>query len=269
MNQSYRIFFELHREPFTADISHKEILKTPVVQGVEKRIHYAISLGAVALITGEIGSGKSTALRYVAGTLHPSEYRIIHVTASKGSILELYRHILAELNLEPAGSSRAKMVHRIKQEIKDTVLGKKMKMLLIIDEASLLRLEVFAELHTLTQFDNDSKPFLPMVLAGQGNLVDNLKYRSSLPLASRVVGKCHLQGVNQKGMETYISHHMAISGVKRELFEPAAIVAIHQGSGGLFRKANHLARGGLIIAAQKKSSMVSAEHIRIAATELL
>lgn len=269
MNQAHRIFFGLHREPFTADIAHNEILKTSIIQGVEKRIHYAISLGAVALITGEIGSGKSTALRYVTGTLHPSEYRVIHVTASKGSILELYRHLLGELNMEPAGSSRAKMVRRIKQEIKDTVLGKKMKMLLIIDEASLMRLEVFAELHTLTQFDSDSKPFLPMVLAGQSNLVDNLKYRSSQPLASRVVGKCHLQGINQKGMEAYISHHIAIAGVKRELFEPAAIVAIHQGSGGLFRKANHLARGGLIIAAQKRSSMVSAEHIRIAATELL
>ena len=269
MNQSYRIFFELQREPFRADIAHREILKTPVVQGIEKRILYAVNLGATALITGEIGSGKSTALRYVSGSLHPSEYRVIHVTASKGSILELYRHILVELNLESVGSSRAKMVHCIKQEIKDTVLGKKMKVLIIIDEASLLRLEVFAELHTLSQFENDSKPFLPMVLAGQSSLVDNLMYRSSQPLASRVVGKCHLQGVNQEGMEAYISHHMSLAGVERQLFEPEAIVAIHQGSGGLFRKANNLARAGLIIAAQKKSTMVSADHIRIAATELL
>ncbi|MBW2709985.1 MAG: AAA family ATPase [Deltaproteobacteria bacterium] len=268
MNISHRVFFGLQRAPFVADISHKEILVTSAVKGVEERIRYAVTLGSVALITGEIGSGKSTALRYVAGTFHPSEYRIIHVTASAGSILELYRYILGELGLEPSGTSRARMTRQIKQEIKDSVLGKKMKVLLIIDEASLLRPDVFAELHTLTQFENDSKPFLPMVLAGQGNLVDNLKYRDSLPLTSRVVARCHLQGVDQQGMESYLAHHLAIAGVHTSLFEPAAITAIHQGSGGLFRKANHLARGALIVAAQKQSTPVSADHVRIAATEL-
>ena len=64
------------------------------------------------------------------------------------------------------------MTRQIKQQVKDTVIGKKIKIVLIIDEAFLLRMDVFAELHTLTQFDNDSKPFLPIILAGQGNLVD-------------------------------------------------------------------------------------------------
>ncbi len=73
-----------------------------------------------------------------------------------GSILELYRNILGELDLEPVGSSRTRMTRQIKQQVKDTVIGKKMKIVLIIDEASLLHMDVFAELHTLTQFDNDS-----------------------------------------------------------------------------------------------------------------
>jgi len=268
MNNAYRVFFQLQRETFSSDIALKEIMVTPAIKSVEERIRYAVNLGAVAVITGEIGSGKSTALRYFSGNLHPSEYRTLHVTASAGSILELYRHILAELNLEPVGTSRAKMVRQIQQEVKEAVMGKKMKMILMIDEASLLRLDVFTELHTLAQFDNDSKPFLPMVLAGQANLVDNLTYRYSLPLASRVVGRCHLQGVDQHGMEEYLSHHLAIAGIKHTLFEPPAVTAIHQGSGGLFRKANHLARGSLIVATRKKSEMVSADHVRIAATEL-
>ena len=133
---------------------------------------------------------------------------------------------------------------------------------------SLLRLEVFTELHTLTQFEGDSKPFLPMILAGQANLVDNLKYRYAMPLASRVVARCHLQGVNQQGMQDYLLHHLAIAGVEKNLFDPPAITAIHQGSGGLFRKANHLARGAIITAARNKQSLVTAEHVRIAASEI-
>lgn len=93
--------------------------------------------------------------------------------------------------------SLAIMLRRIRQEILDVVRGKKLKMLLVIDEASLLRLEMFAELHTLTQFEQDSKPILPMVLAGQSNLIDSLMYRSSLPLPARIVKRSHLEGITR------------------------------------------------------------------------
>ncbi len=58
MNPNYRLFFGLEREPFASDIE-------------KEHIHYAMRTGAVALVTGEIGSGKSTALRYVTESLHP------------------------------------------------------------------------------------------------------------------------------------------------------------------------------------------------------
>ena len=131
-----------------------------------------------------------------------------------------------------------------------------------------MRLEVFAELHTICQFEKDSKPYLPMVLAGQNNLIDKLTYRSSQPLASRIVARSHLQGTTLDGMGTYLKHHLAIAGVRHNLFRQTALTAIHQGSGGLFRKANHLARGALIAAAAEKQEMVDAEHVQLAATEV-
>jgi type II secretory pathway predicted ATPase ExeA len=109
---------------------------------------------------------------------------------------------------------------------------------------------------------------ITVVLAGQSNLVDNLRYRNCLPLASRVVAKCHLKGSDQKTMEDYLRHHLAIAGVSRMLFDDAAVTAIHQGSGGLFRKANNLARGAIVAAARSESTAVTAEHVRLAATEL-
>jgi general secretion pathway protein A len=268
MEKNYRHYFALQKEPFAADIPHRDILVTPLISGVQDRFHYALRLGAVALVTGEIGSGKSTALRYCIGALHPSEYRVLFVTASSGSILELYRQILGTLGVENAGSSRAKMTRLIRQEILEAVQGKKMKVVLVIDEASLLRLDVFAELHTLAQFEQDSKPFLPVILAGQANLTDNLAYRNCLPLASRVVARCHLKGIDRTDMEVYLRHHLKIAGVERMLFDETAVTAIQQGSGGLLRKANHLARGALIAAAKAQSTMVQAEHVRLANTEI-
>ena len=79
------------KAPFAADIKTSEILKTPELIDVEERFGYVVGLGAIGLITGEVGSGKTTALRYALDKLHPSEYRTLYITASSGSIMEFYR----------------------------------------------------------------------------------------------------------------------------------------------------------------------------------
>ena len=66
MKESYRAFFALTREPFQPDPALKEILETPELKAVKERFDYALRPGAIAVVTGEIGSGKSTALRYAA-----------------------------------------------------------------------------------------------------------------------------------------------------------------------------------------------------------
>jgi general secretion pathway protein A len=268
MSEAYRTFFGLSKEAFPANIDIDEILVTPEVQGVKNRFDYAVRLGSSMVITGDVGSGKSTALRYAASSLHPSEYKVFYVTATTGSIIELYRQIVEELGIEKTSNSRAVMMSVIKNEIREFVQGKKMKTVLIIDEASLLRMEVFAELHTLVQFEKDSRTWLPVILAGQPTLVDKLQYRTSIPFASRIVAKSHLEGLDMAGMKSYLIHHLKLCGVDTNLFSDQAITAIHQGSGGLLRKANHLARGSLIAAAIEKSMSVSAEHVRMASSEI-
>jgi type II secretory pathway predicted ATPase ExeA len=118
------------------------------------------------------------------------------------------------------------------------------------------------------QFDGDSKPWLPIILAGQMNLEEKLRYRKAAPLASRVVARGVLSAVMKEEMDQYLNHHLHISGVKTALFTDPAMVAIHQGSGGIYRKANNLARGALIAAAGEKSSQVTPDHVRIASSEI-
>jgi len=265
--KNYKLFFGFEKEPFGMDITADEILKTPQLNAAKSRFEYTTDLGAVYLLTGEIGSGKSTAVRYLLNGLHPSESRIIYVTATTGSILELYRLILAELGITAAGISRAALCRRIKHEIMESV-GKKINTILVVDEASLLRLEVFCELHTLCQFEMDSKPFLPLVLAGQSSLNDSLMYPGAMPLASRVVAKSHFIGIDREEMKAYLLHHLNIAGINTMLFDDTAVTAIHQGSGGIYRKANNLARGAVVAASIENQRSVNAEHVRIAASEI-
>ena len=268
MSANYRSFFGMTREAFPTDIGVKDILETHDIVAIKERFDYTVRLGAIATLTGEVGSGKSTALRHVISKLHPSEYKTLWITACSGSILEFYRLFLAEFGIHMAGSSKAVMVRLIKKAIREIILEKKMKIVLVVDEAALMRLEVFAELHTITQFEQDSKPWLPIILTGRTNLIDKLMYQTSLPLASRVVTRSHMEPVDRKEMQQYLSHHLSLTGVKSNLFDDAAITAVHQGSGGIFRKANHLARGALIAAADSQSTLVTADHVRLAATEI-
>ena len=251
MSASYRAFFGMTKEAFDPDLGLKDILETQDIVSIRQRFDYTLRLGAIGLVTGQVGSGKSTALRYVLSKLHPSEYKTIWITACSGSILEFYRLFLAEMGIHMAGSQKAIMI-----------------IALVVDEASLMRLEVFAELHTITQFEQDSKPWLPIILAGRTNLIDKLMYQTSMPLASRVVARSHMEPLSRKEMEQYILHHLTITGVKTNLFEDTALTAVHQGSGGVLRKANHLARGALVAAAKDQSRTVTADHVRLASTEI-
>lgn len=266
MNEQH--YYGFAKEPFAADVRVEDLYPAPYLAATTERILYAIRLGAVSLITGEVGSGKSTALRYAASKLHPSQYKVVPVIATSGSLIEMLRQICIGLDVAYTYTSVARLAKTIRDVVAETARKKQIPVL-VIDEANLVRLEVLAEIHTLIQFDMDSKPLMPVVLAGQNNLLDKLMYLTSRPLASRVIGRSHLEGLKAKDMEGYLKHHLEIAGIREQLFSDEAILAIHQGSGGLLRRANYLAKGALVAAAAEKCRVVAAEHVRIASTEII
>jgi len=142
---------------------------------------------------------------------------------------------------------------------------RKQTSVLIIGEAYLLRIEIFAQLHAISQFDMDSKPLLPIVLAGQNKLT----FHTSKPLASRIISRSHLERLKHKDMTGYIKHHLKIAGINEQLFSDEVILAINQGYGGLLRLANLPVKGALTVAAHEQCQVVLAEHIRIASTEII
>lgn len=266
MNEQH--YFGFTKEPFAPDVKVDELYQTPYLASATERVLYAVKLGAISLVTGEVGSGKSTCLRYAMSKLHPSQYKVIPVIASTGSMIEMLRQICIGLDISHSVNSLSKLAKIIRDMVSETAQRKQVPVL-VIDEANLMRLEVFAEIHTLCQFEMDSKPLLPVILVGQNNLLDKLMYHTSRPLASRVIGRSHLEGLKLKDMAGYLKHHLEIAGISEQLFSDAAILAIHQNSGGLLRRANLLAKGALIATAAEKCRVVSAEHVRVASTEII
>jgi len=261
-------FYGFTREPFASDLKVDELFMLPELKALVDRFEYAVHLALVTVIIGDVGTGKSTSLRYAVSRLHPAEYRVLSLVATSGSLLELYRQLCMALGIEKRSFSSAYLTKTLRDLFGD-IVAKKQTPVLVIDEAHLLRLDVFKQLHTLAQVDFDSKALLPVILSGQEILIDKLLYHTSKPFASRVLGRTRLEALNRKDMQGYLNHHLQVAGLKESLFAEEAVTAIHQGSGGLLRRANHLAKGALLAACRDDSSIVSAEHVRLASSEIL
>ncbi|MBN1601318.1 MAG: AAA family ATPase [Chitinispirillaceae bacterium] len=264
---SIRHHFGLRGDPFPQDVPVKDLFPLPGLAPLEKRIIFAIEQKAISVITGDVGSGKSTSLRYIASKCHSSEYELISIVGSSFSAMELYRQILLNLGIQYTSYQIAPMISKIR-EVMLEIASRKVVPILIIDEAHLLKRSVFIQLHTLTQFEFDSRPIMPMILCGQDLLLDHLMSISVRPLASRILGRNHLESIRKEVMEEYLSHHIKLAGCLKKLFSDEAVFAIHQGSGGLLRKANSLAKMAMLACVMDKEQTVAAEHVRVAATEI-
>jgi len=254
-------------EPFLQDIPIDKLFPIPGLKAFLDRFDYAVHIGAATVITGDVGTGKSTSLRAAADRLHPSQYVVIAIVASSGSVLEFLRQICLELGAPPIGNSIARLTRSIKESLSN-VTAKKQRPLIIIDEAHLMRLELFAQLHAVMQLPYDNKTLVPLILSGQNMLIDRLLYHTSRPFSSRITGRTLLQGLQLEDMKNYLQHHLRIAGGDEQLISEEAVTAIHQSSGGLLRRANQLARGAMLAAAKEQAPVVSAEHVRIASTEI-
>jgi type II secretory pathway predicted ATPase ExeA len=268
MSSNYRNFFGFEKEPFAQNIKIDDIFQRPGLNGVVQRTMYAIDNRMITVITGDIGAGKSTSLRFAVSKLHPSKYVVLPVIATTGSVLELLKQLCMELNFKISCSSIATLMKTVRSCLKE-ISNKKQIPVIIIDEAHLLRFEVFAQLHTLLQSELDKCSLASLILCGQNSLIERLKYHHSVPLASRIMGISHLEGLNLDDMRKYIIHHLNIVGCDIQLFNESAIIAIHQGSGGILRKANLLAKGALIASTIDQQKVIVAEHVRIASTEII
>lgn len=233
---TYKAYFGFKSEPFAKDIATKDLLKLPSMIGVKERFDYCTRLGGVMAVFGEVGSGKTTSIRWALSHYHPSDLRSIDIVANTGSITEFYKQLAWGLDLAPSANSKAVLLAESKAALKEIATAKKQRIVILIDEAQLLRRELLAELHTVLNFDHDVANFLSLILYGQTTLLDHLQYRGAAPLASRVMAKSQLKPLSHSEMEEYINHHVRVAGVKKQLFEPQAITAIHQGSAGRMRR---------------------------------
>jgi type II secretory pathway predicted ATPase ExeA len=263
----FKSYFGMTAEPFPKDIPPQELFGSSQFKELSTRLEYLAKKRGIALVTGEVGSGKTTGIRALCNTLNPSLYKPLYLPNTTGSVLDLYKS-LAELLGLIAPSSRAKLYIQIHQEIERLVESKKISPILIVDEAHLLRIEALEELRLLTNYHMDSRDYLSLILVGQAELRRKLGLNINEPLNQRITMRYHLEGLSRKELPLYLKHCLNRVGVTHPLFSEPAIEAIYQASKGIPRKVNLLAQTSLMACATKKSQIIDADHVREADTEI-
>jgi type II secretory pathway predicted ATPase ExeA len=147
----YRKHFGLTRHPFAKELSPEELFVSQVGRELEVRLGHLLELRGIGLVTGEVGSGKTTLCRKVVAGLHTGLYRVFYVPLTTGNAMDLYKSIAWELGL-PTERSRAALYKCIRDEVTRLCSENKLRPILIVDEAQHLRSDVLEDLRLLTNY---------------------------------------------------------------------------------------------------------------------
>jgi general secretion pathway protein A len=263
----YRQHFGLTRHPFSNEIEPEDLFPAQAAKELEVRLNHLLDMRGVGLITGDSGSGKTSGTRRVLSQLHASLYRILYVCLSTGNVLDLYKTIAWELGLS-VERSRASLFRQIKGEVSRLIAENRCRPVLVIDEAHLLRADVLEDLRLLTNYKMDAENRLCLILLGQSELRRRLGMAVHEALSQRIVVRYHLPALCREEISDYLAHRLRLAGTELALFEPAALEALFQATGGLPRKLNLLAHHTLLAAAISRARSVSADHVQAALPEV-
>jgi general secretion pathway protein A len=260
-------FFGFKKTPFSDNPDAKQLFASQAWIQVKARLQFLVEHHGTGLLTGEVGSGKSTAARTFTAGLNPNLYKILYLHWSSGSALDLLRQLALELNLEPA-HYRGDLVRQIAEAIVSLNQSKKQHPILICDEAQLLRHPALEQLPVLLNFDMDSSHYLTLLLVGQPLLRRTLSLQMHEPLRQRIAVQYHLEGLSRE-LDAYLAHQLKAAGITQPLFDDTARQALYQASKGILRKVNKLALTALRLAASRKASTVEESILLDATSEAL
>lgn len=262
----YRKHFGLTRHPFSKELPPDELFVSSAGRELEVRLGHLLELRGIGLVTGEVGSGKTTHCRKVVASLHTGLYRVFYVPLSTGNAMDMYKSIAWELGL-PTERSRAALYRVIRAEVTRLCHEAKVRPVLVVDEAQHLRPDVLEELRLLTNYEMDSQNRLCLLLVGQAELRRRMSMAVHEALNQRIVVRHHLSGLARDELPSYLTHLLRLAGTELPLFEPAAIEALFQATSGMPRRVNLLAHHALFAAALAKAKVVTAESVQAALPE--
>jgi type II secretory pathway predicted ATPase ExeA len=255
------------RTPFGKDLAPSMLHRHPGHAEAVARISWCVEEGAIGVITGEVGAGKTVAARAALGELDSSRHTVIYLGNPAIGARGLYTSIVAHLGQVPR-FHRCSLIPQAQDALAAEMAERGRKVVLVVDEAHLLAADQLEELRLLTNADMDSTNPFALVMAGQPTLRQRLRLGAFAALDQRVALRYALPPLSQPDTAEYIAHHLKLAGRSDTLFSDDAVGRIHKASRGLPRAVNNLAVQALIAAYAAGASIVDDKAARAAVTEV-
>jgi type II secretory pathway predicted ATPase ExeA len=229
------------------------------------RLEYAVEEKELALLVGEIGSGKTTLSRALIDRIGETR-QVILLINPRLTPTQLLRSIAAGLGIDPP-RFRNELLDRIHTRLFE-LYEEKREPVLILDEAQLIPTkQTFDEIRLLTNFQLDDQNLLSVVLIGQPELETRLERAPYAPLRQRIGMRYRLGALTEEETARYIDHRIRVAGGTHNPFSAAAIHEIHAVSGGIPRVINTLATTALLDAFGDDALTIDPSRIASAARE--
>lgn len=223
------------------------------------RLSYAVKrMKGAALLTGEVGSGKTTLSRVFIQQLPDEEFDIGLITNPSFTPLDFLKEVVYQLGMDTTSDSKAELLNLLNHKLLDNLNHQK-NTLLIIDEAQLIAEETFEEIRLLLNFQMNDRFLMTFLLIGQPELKDIIrKYKQ---MDQRIAIRYHLNPLNQEEAIHYILFRLEKAGVTDPVFTKEALEAIYRYSEGVPRRMNNVCDLALLIGFSLKAKQIDEQII--------
>ena len=244
----YEKHFHLRERPFALSPDPDYLYPSKVHQEALSYLRYGIEGHAgFVVITGEIGSGKTTMLQALLGRLDrgTAVARLVNTMLEPRELLEA---ILLDFNLDPTNLSKPALLHRLAEFLVQQRQAGRLT-LLIIDEAQNLSLAALEEIRMLSNLETEKSKLIQIIMVGQPELREKLRLPQLEQLRQRITVSYHLLPLDADETEHYVNHRLKRAAVGAPLEFPRDVTdLIHQRSRGVPRIINVIADAALLFA---------------------
>lgn len=261
----YKAYFGFRERPFSKTPDPRFLYMAAQYEEALARLQYAVEEREIAVLTGEIGCGKTTLSRALMD--QNDRDRFILVVNPRLTPNQLLRELALRLDLTPS-RYRADLVDAISDrllELHEEGHG----VVLVVDEAQLIPGKpTFDELRLLSNFQLDTENLIAILLIAQPELRRRLKHPAYDALRQRVSMWYHLSPLSEEDTVSYVRYRLEVAGADGRVFTQGALAAVYRHSKGIPRLINSVCTNALLAGYGKEERPVTEATVRDAAAEM-
>jgi type II secretory pathway predicted ATPase ExeA len=264
----YKKFFGLKESPFNVNPDPRYLFLTPFTQEALACLTYGIETRkGFILLTGEVGTGKTTLINKLLEWLHRERVFTAFVFNPRLNVSQFFDFMLADFGIPCDSHQKGQMLVRLNHWLLDRYQAGE-RAVLVVDEAQNLSPQMLEEIRLLTNLETSTEKLLQIVLAGQPELEQKLNQPELRQLRQRITLRAKTRALTLEETHGYIVERLRIAGAENpDIFSPEAVAMVYRYARGIPRVTNLLCEHALVSSFVDQKNPVPAETVEEAARD--